>query len=368
MSQKLEETARSTGKVLCAFTVLLSMKQSHRAPLRAWSRIQPCFGSSCHPLYKKGTGATRLSRNNRTGRAALWPQLNVEHRKPRVQRQRNALKVRADVTAERDTSETSKLRQFVPKAIIFDCDGVLVESEELHRVTYNETFDAEGLSHIQWSQDYYEILQNKIGGGKEKYLYHFQNEGWPTPEQCGFDTTTPSGREALIQHLHQSKSARYAERIRNDDSIRLRPGVGEIIDTAHKRGIRLAICSASNRESVEAVLKRILSERPPGASRSKSRFEMFEFIIAGDSVPKKKPDPLIYEVALERLGVAPSDCLVIEDSAIGLAAARGAGIRCVITYTWYTKSQSFDGATAIFGELDGVSLDDILDAVTVSSN
>jgi beta-phosphoglucomutase-like phosphatase (HAD superfamily) len=60
---------------------------------------------------------------------------------------------------------------------------------------------------------------------------------------------------------------------------------------------------------------------------------------AGDDVPKKKPDPLIYRVAAERLGVAPGDCCVVEDSMIGLQAALGAGMRCIITYTPSTKSQ-----------------------------
>lgn len=282
-------------------------------------------------------------------------------------RARHYLWLRGDVTAGHTAPKSQKLKQYVPKAIIFDCDGVLVESEELHRITYNETFLSEGLSHIQWSQDYYEVLQNKIGGGKEKYWYHFDKDGWPPAEQCGFDTSSHSGREAFIQHLHAVKSLRYAERIQKDETISLRPGVGEIIDAAHTRGIRLAICSASNRESVHAVLQRILGAQPHAAPKSVSRLDKFEFIIAGDSVPRKKPDPMIYQVAMERLGLGPSDCLVIEDSAIGLRAALGAGIRCVITYTWYTRSQSFDGATAVFGELQGVSLEDILDAVTVSS-
>jgi beta-phosphoglucomutase-like phosphatase (HAD superfamily) len=60
---------------------------------------------------------------------------------------------------------------------------------------------------------------------------------------------------------------------------------------------------------------------------------------AGDDVDKKKPDPTIYKVAATRLGVAPGDCVVVEDSTIGLQAALGAGMRCIITYTPSTKSQ-----------------------------
>jgi beta-phosphoglucomutase-like phosphatase (HAD superfamily) len=60
---------------------------------------------------------------------------------------------------------------------------------------------------------------------------------------------------------------------------------------------------------------------------------------AGDDVDKKKPDPKIYNVAAQRLGVDPADCVVVEDSTIGLKAALGAGMRCIITYTPSTKQQ-----------------------------
>jgi beta-phosphoglucomutase-like phosphatase (HAD superfamily) len=60
---------------------------------------------------------------------------------------------------------------------------------------------------------------------------------------------------------------------------------------------------------------------------------------AGDDVDRKKPDPTIYRVAAERLGVAPAECVVVEDSLIGLQAARGAGMRCIITYTPSTRKQ-----------------------------
>lgn len=59
----------------------------------------------------------------------------------------------------------------------------------------------------------------------------------------------------------------------------------------------------------------------------------------GDDVDKKKPDPTIYKVAATRLGVSPAECVVVEDSTIGLQAALGAGMRCIITYTPSTKSQ-----------------------------
>lgn len=237
----------------------------------------------------------------------------------------------------------------MPSAIIFDCDGVLLESEELHRLAYNDTFAAEQVG-VVWSYEYYARLQNSVGGGKAKFRHHFDAHGWPAATQ--FDTGTEAGREAFLARLHECKSQRYAERIRSGGA-RLRPGIGRLIDEAAARGLRLAVCSAANARSVRLVLDELLDG---------GRLAQFELVLAGDAVPRKKPDPMIYEMALERLALPPRECVVIEDSRIGLDAARAAGIRCVITRTPYTAAQTFDGAAAVFGDLDRVSLDEILAA------
>lgn len=86
--------------------------------------------------------------------------------------------------------------------------------------------------------------------------------------------------------------------------------------------------------------------------------------MAGDDVPRKKPDPIIYQLAAERLGVDPGDCCVVEDSTIGLQAARGAGMRCVITYTSSTRDEAFEGAERIVADVfvGGVTVDDLMTA------
>ena len=97
-----------------------------------------------------------------------------------------------------------------------------------------------------------------------------------------------------------------------------RPGVARVIGEALDAGWTLAVASTSAEASVRAVLEHVAgSER---ASR-------FDAVLAGDVVPRKKPAPDIYELALERLGVPADGALVIEDSHNGLEAARGAGLR-----------------------------------------
>ena len=81
--------------------------------------------------------------------------------------------------------------------------------------------------------------------------------------------------------------------------------------------------------------------------------QALDVFLAGDDVPSKKPDPLIYETAAKRLGITPRACVVVEDSAIGVAAAVGAGMRCVVTYTRSTRAQAFAGAERVVASLGG---------------
>ena len=83
-------------------------------------------------------------------------------------------------------------------------------------------------------------------------------------------------------------------------------------------------------------------------ARSAARFAV---VLAGDVVPRKKPAPDVYELALERLGLPASDALVIEDSRNGLEAAAGAGLRCVITVNGYTEDEDFDEAVLVVSSL-----------------
>ena len=122
----------------------------------------------------------------------------------------------------------------------------------------------------------------------------------------------------------------------------LRPGVARLVDEAVAAGIRLAVCSTSNERAVNAVVETLL-----GPER-KARFDV---ILAGDVVSKKKPDPEIYNLAVERLALEPTQCVVIEDNRNGLLAARGAGMYCIVTTNAYTEDEDFSEADLVVGEL-----------------
>lgn len=225
-------------------------------------------------------------------------------------------------------------------ALIFDCDGVILESESLHREAYNSVFREFEVDYT-WSPEYYDELQNKVGGGKPKMRFYFGENGWPT-SKLGASPDTDEEKDLLIDSLQDRKTAIYKEFVANGTAV-LRPGIQRLVDeTRAIPGGKMAICSASTKDACLFVLDSLLG---------KDNLEKFDLILAGDDVPRRKPDPMIYKLASEKLGVPPERCMVIEDSLIGLEAALGAGMNCVITYTESTESQNFAGSLRVYPEL-----------------
>jgi HAD superfamily hydrolase (TIGR01509 family) len=217
------------------------------------------------------------------------------------------------------------------KALIFDCDGVLADTErDGHRVAFNRAFAENGID-AEWDIDLYGKLL-EVAGGRERMRHFFEMTGWP----AGAETD----RDAFIARVHADKSRTFRKLVRNG-SLPLRPGIKRIVDEAHAGSLRLVVCSTASMESVLCVLDLLGPERK----------SWFEHVLAGDVVSRKKPDPAVYLLALERLGVDAAECVVIEDSRIGLQAALGAGIRCLVTTSAYTSEEDFHGASGVVGSL-----------------
>ena len=150
------------------------------------------------------------------------------------------------------------------KALIFDCDGVLVDTErDGHRVAFNRAFEEFGID-ADWSvETYAELLL--VAGGKERMRHYFDTRGWPETDD----------RDALIADLHKRKTAIFMEIIASGE-LPLRPGVQRIVDEAVAGGVRLGVCTTSNPKSIDGVLDLLGPER-------KARFE---FVLAGDVVAR----------------------------------------------------------------------------------
>jgi len=216
------------------------------------------------------------------------------------------------------------------KALIFDCDGVLVDTErDGHRVAFNRAFADLGLDTFWDVELYGELL--KIAGGKERIRAYFESSSWPEGT---------ADKNAFVAELHKRKTAIFMDIIASGQ-LPLRSGVARLVDEAAAAGVRLGVCTTSNPLSVDGVLNLMGPERK----------RQFEFVLAGDVVSRKKPDPEIYGLAKQRLGVPGASCMVIEDSHNGLIAAHGAGMPCLITTSTYTKEENFDHAVKVVPEL-----------------
>lgn len=222
------------------------------------------------------------------------------------------------------------------KALIFDCDGVLVDTErDAHRVGFNLAFREFGIT-AEWDVDLYGKLL-LVSGGKERMRAYFDEYGWPD------DAATQAQRDELILALHQTKTRITSELV---SGLPVRPGILRIIDEAMAAGVRLGVCTTSNPKFIDAVLDLFGPQRKAA----------FEFVHAGDVVSRKKPDPEIYELAKQSLGIpsgglAAHECMVIEDSRNGLLAATGAGLPTLVTTSTYTVDEDFTGAVKVVPEL-----------------
>jgi dihydroxyacetone kinase phosphoprotein-dependent L subunit len=220
-------------------------------------------------------------------------------------------------------------------ALIFDCDGVLADTERYgHLVAFNQTFAEFGLP-VRWSVAEYRD-KVRIGGGKERMASLL------TPEfvaAAGLPSDS-AGQQAAIARWHRRKTELYTELVASG-AVPPRSGVARITGEALAAGWRVAVASTSAEPAVAATLARAVG---PEQARQVAVF-------AGDIVPRKKPAPDIYRLALDRLGLPADRAVVIEDSRNGLLAAAGAGLACVITVNDFTRDEDFSEAALVVSAL-----------------
>ena len=220
----------------------------------------------------------------------------------------------------------------IPKALLFDVDGTLADTErDGHRVAFNLAFAEAGLDWV-WNVPLYgELLA--VTGGKERmrhYVERYRADYRPSPD---FDD--------LIVRLHAAKTRLYATLVAQA-GIPLRPGVRRLLHEARRAGVRLAIATTTTLDNVNALLCQALA---PDAAR------WFDVIAAGDVVAAKKPAPDIYFYVLEHLGLSPTECVAFEDSENGLRAAHAAGVATIVTVNDYTRTHDFQGAALVLDHL-----------------
>jgi HAD superfamily hydrolase (TIGR01509 family) len=149
--------------------------------------------------------------------------------------------------------------------------------------------------------------------------------------------------DELIKNLHKRKTDLFIELIESG-SLHLRPGVKRFMQEVNDLGLVLGICTTSNERAAQAIAYNILSDI------------RFDFVLAGDMVKKKKPDPEIYLLALEKSGLKVEECVVIEDSHNGVKAGKAAGMHVVATTNLYTEREDLSQADLVvscLGDAEG---------------
>lgn len=217
------------------------------------------------------------------------------------------------------------------QALIFDVDGTLADTEEAHRVAFNNAFERYKLG-WKWSQDAYRDLL-KTTGGKERIAAFLATR-----------TVSPSDRKRLaelIPDIHAEKTRFYSAFVA-DGAVPLREGVARLMEEALAAGCRLGIASTTTAANIDALLQSALGSRG---------LEMFSVIACGDQVPAKKPAPDIYRMALRHLGLHSDRAVAFEDSFNGLRAAVAAGLWTAVTPTFWTEGSDFGAASLVLPSL-----------------
>ncbi len=220
------------------------------------------------------------------------------------------------------------------KAIIFDVDGTLSETEEAHRRAFNEAFMEFELPWVWTRAMYAELL--KTTGGKER-MTKYQRD------VLGQDVDAEE-----IAAIHKRKTEIYGELIASG-AAGLRRGIAELISDAKANGIRVAVATTTNRPNVD-LLSEACFGQPAG--------DVFEVIAAGDEVKNKKPAPDVFDQAVAGLGLDPSECVGLEDSRNGLLSCSGARVPCIVSPGVYTLGSDFTEAAAViscFSEINTVA-------------
>lgn len=230
------------------------------------------------------------------------------------------------------------------KALIFDVDGTLADTEGAHLAAFNQAFASAGLP-WHWDEPLYVSLL-EVSGGKERMAHYLAHHLRRNDARASGDTTAIAPD---FDALHAIKTTAYTQQMRAG-ALALRPGIEAILAAAQQAGLRLAIATTTTEANIDALL------RPRLGPDWSQRFEVIEH--AG-TAPRKKPDPQVYRQTLQRLGLTASECLAIEDSANGLQAALGAGIATIITPNPFTAHHNFKGALQILPSLESTAIADL---------
>jgi HAD superfamily hydrolase (TIGR01509 family) len=220
------------------------------------------------------------------------------------------------------------------RALIFDVDGTLVDTEELHRKAFNQVFLNYNLD-WDWTPELYTDLLH-YSGGVDRLLAYVQRSGMTASEKAYLTEIVPM--------LHREKTQIYTELV-HGTAVRARTGAARLIAEALGSDLKVALVATSAFADVRGLAQATLGEKFASA---------LDPIVCVDHVAHKKPAPDLYRLAVNQLRIPAEACVAFEDSANGLAAAKQASLFTVVTPGRWTVSQDFQGADLMLSTLGDI--------------
>ena len=181
------------------------------------------------------------------------------------------------------------------RAVLWDMDGTLIDSEEFHWISWRDTLANEGITIT-----------------REQFLASFgQRNDSIIPRWLG-----AAARPERIERISKAKEELYRQLVQRD-GMSPEPGVATWLRRLHNEGWLQAVASAAPRANIDAVLEALSATR------------IFQGIVSADDVHRGKPDPEVFLIAAFRVGVPPHRCIVVEDAVAGVQGARSAGMKSI---------------------------------------
>ena len=212
------------------------------------------------------------------------------------------------------------------KTVIFDMDGVIVDTEPVHYYAYQQHFRELG---IEISDETYATYT----GNSTRNVYERIKETF--------------GLAHEVQHLIDTKRTIFNDAFDNKEDLYLLGGVEDLIRDLHHNGMQLVLASSSAKVTIDRIFKRF------------DLYRYFSHIVSGEDFPKSKPHPAIFEHAVKLSGDLASECIVIEDSTNGVKAAKAAGIYCIGYNSEHSKFQDLSLADEIISHFSEINFDTI---------
>lgn len=212
------------------------------------------------------------------------------------------------------------------QTVIFDMDGVIVDTEPVHNYAYFKHFEE---LDIDVNQDMFtSFMGNSTRNTFQKLKAIF-------------------GLDHDVEDLIQRKRTLFNDAFDSKEDLFLLEGVEKLIKDLHQNGMELIVASSASKVTIDRVFKRF------------KLHPYFSHIVSGEDFPKSKPDPAIFEFSADLSLGSKQNCIVIEDSTNGVIAANAAGIYCVGYNSLHSKSQDLSTANVIIKHFDELNYEKI---------